>query len=336
VVKNGTGNWSLSGANSSYTGSTTINTGVLRTLATNAISPTSTVYIAKVGTLSLNADQTIANLQDGAGGGGTLTRLYDGTSVLTVQSGLFSGVIKDANVSRLIALTKSTGGTLTLSGLNTYTGATTVTGGTLAISAGNINGTSGITINGGELKYNSATALTKAITFTSGKISGTGAINTAVTVGTGATLAPCNSPGSQTYSSLAWTTGGAYQWETNSKTGTAGTDWDLLNVTGALDISGLDGSNKFTIDITGLAGVGDAPAASTTWTILDYDSLTGTFSAEMFTLAPTGFNGTWNSANWSIGNNTSNGSLELTYVPEPAGLALLLVGAVGLLRRRRA
>jgi autotransporter-associated beta strand protein len=64
-------------------------------------------------------------------------------------------------------------------GVSTYTGATTVTSGTLSVrGAGNINTTSGITINGSGAKYlhTSSVASTRNITLTRGTLDGTGTL----------------------------------------------------------------------------------------------------------------------------------------------------------------
>lgn len=155
LVKNGSGTWVARGATRTYTGDTVINQGTLRTYgdAANELSTTNTFRIAPTGTLSLNSNQTISNLQDGTGGGGTITQAFvTGTVTATLESGAFSGIIKDSNATRLISLAKTTSGTLTLSGTSTYTGATTVTLGTLVASSNKALGnTASLNVNGGAL-----------------------------------------------------------------------------------------------------------------------------------------------------------------------------------------
>ncbi|MGN6370263.1 MAG: autotransporter-associated beta strand repeat-containing protein, partial [Phycisphaerae bacterium] len=72
-------------------------------------------------------------------------------------------------------LTKQGTGTTTLTGASTYTGATNVTAGTLVVDvSGSINGSSGITVNGGKFVANSN--VSPAITLTSGALDGTGSV----------------------------------------------------------------------------------------------------------------------------------------------------------------
>ncbi|MCB1129738.1 MAG: autotransporter-associated beta strand repeat-containing protein [Verrucomicrobiae bacterium] len=69
-------------------------------------------------------------------------------------------------------------------GASTYTGSTTVASGTLLVSGvGNINTTSGITVNGADAKYlhTSSVASTRDVTLTNGTLDGTGTVG-AVTV----------------------------------------------------------------------------------------------------------------------------------------------------------
>ena len=45
---------------------------------------------------------------------------------------------------------------------------------------------------------------------------------------------------------------GTYKWEINDALGTAGTNWDLINLQNLLDVTASTGSNRFMIDIYGL------------------------------------------------------------------------------------
>jgi filamentous hemagglutinin family protein len=122
LTKQGSGTFTLSGSNT-YTGATTINTGILQAGAANAFSASSAVTANSGTTLDLNNNSnTIASLS-GAGnvtlGTGTLTT---GNSSNTTYSGVMSGTG---------GLTKQGSGIFTLTGSNSYTGATTINAGTL-------------------------------------------------------------------------------------------------------------------------------------------------------------------------------------------------------------
>lgn len=77
-------------------------------------------------------------------------------------------------------LTHAGGGTVTLTGVNAYTGQTTVNSGRMVVSgAGSINPSSGIRVNGGTFVQNSpAAAVTPVVTVSGGSVDGTGLINT--------------------------------------------------------------------------------------------------------------------------------------------------------------
>lgn len=102
---------------------------------------------------TVNLDTVSANSLMFGVGGYTLTN-----GALTLTGPLIvanSGATIASVISGTAGLTKGgTGGTLTLSGVNTYSGGTTISGGTLAVSADNRLGASGegITLAGGTLR----------------------------------------------------------------------------------------------------------------------------------------------------------------------------------------
>ncbi|WP_139221021.1 autotransporter-associated beta strand repeat-containing protein [Methylobacterium brachiatum] len=142
LTKLGTGTAILTGT-STYTGATTLQDGTLRAGAAGAFAPVSAVTVASGATLDLAGfNQGIGSLA-GTGrvslGAGTLTAGADNSSTA------FSGTITGSG-----GLAKAGTGTLTLSGLNTYTGPTTIAGGTLALTgAGSVAASSGVALAGG-------------------------------------------------------------------------------------------------------------------------------------------------------------------------------------------
>ena len=138
LTKNGTGLWTLYGANT-YSGGTRVNGGTLQT------DNNSSNTVLGLGGLTVNGGmvdligtgQSVTTLSGSAGGvitssvsGGTLTVTGSG-------SGVFAGSIQDGTDSMAddfpVSLVLS-GGELALTGTNTYSGGTLVSGGTLMLA----------------------------------------------------------------------------------------------------------------------------------------------------------------------------------------------------------
>jgi autotransporter-associated beta strand protein len=133
LSKSGPGTLTLTGSNT-YNGGTTVQEGVLQLGNASALGTGG--LVANGGTLDLEGfSPTVASLSGSAGritdygfGSGTSTLTVSGTSATS-----FGGRIIDG-ASNLVALSL-TGGTLTLTGTDTYTGGTTVHGGTLIVTS---------------------------------------------------------------------------------------------------------------------------------------------------------------------------------------------------------
>jgi autotransporter-associated beta strand protein len=312
--------------------------------------------VAGIRTTALGTDYTTAPTITTTSGSGLVATANVSSVSLTGTNNSIGGAgamtIKSAISGASGGFTKVGAGRLTLSASNSYTGATRISEGILEIgSTGRINGSSGVTIAGAmaEFKYNSATAFTQPITFTQGTISGTGSINTAVTVGTNNVISPGNSPGIQAYTSLhAWASGGTYEWELNALTGTPGTAWDLVNVSsGTFNLSALNATpgNQFTLDLITLDALNAAGSLAVPYDGGSYTFAIASYNPTNFVL-PTGFSNTpsadltslftINLGNWqgvkpqisdiSVKINSTATGIDLVIVPEPGSLALVGIG----------
>ena len=160
----------LNAANT-MSGAITVSGGTLTLGSNNAAGSGSSTLTVSGGQLDLGAsNQSLSNVTITSGSiTGTTGVLTATGNAIDAQSGNVSAILGGT-----VGLTKSTSGTVILSGDNTYTGATTVSAGTLQIgnggTTGSISTTSGIT-NNGTLNYNRSNDLTVGYV-----ISGTGAL----------------------------------------------------------------------------------------------------------------------------------------------------------------
>jgi autotransporter-associated beta strand protein len=152
LVKVGTGTLTLSGANS-YSGGTIIQSGTLLLGGAGTLgAPTGALFVLG-STLDLGGTTQTQNGGATLQGGGTIqngTLISAGT--FAMQSGTVSAVLAGTG-----GASKSTAGTVTLSGTNIYTGATTVTGGTLLLT-GDISTSSGVAVGPNAMVAGTGTA----------------------------------------------------------------------------------------------------------------------------------------------------------------------------------
>jgi autotransporter-associated beta strand protein len=151
LVKVGANTQTLSGTGSdlySFSGTTSINGGILEYQNTYALSSSSAVTVNPFGTMAIAVGTSAGLFTSGTTGAGTIGGTFSGaafnngsffgidtTSVSTSYAGAISGTG--------VGLNKLGTNTLTLTGTNTYTGPTIVTAGTLTISTGGSLGSSG-------------------------------------------------------------------------------------------------------------------------------------------------------------------------------------------------
>ena len=165
LTKNGSGTLTLNTFNE-YTGGTTVNAGTLVLgHATNTLANAGAVTV-NGGTLSLGSNNDTIGALTLTGGSITGSTGILTASSLTLQNGTVSAILAGS-----ASINKTTSGTLTLSGNNTYTGATTIAAGTISINAAAaLASTSAINLGDAtSLTYTGGTAtLDRNISVTSG------------------------------------------------------------------------------------------------------------------------------------------------------------------------
>jgi autotransporter-associated beta strand protein len=360
LVKTGAGNQTLIGTNI-FTGGTRIDDGTL-TLghATDTLSSTGAINV-NGGTLALgtNTDTVGAvTLTSGniTGSGTALQGVLTGTSY-DVRSGSVSAILGGSG-----ALTKSTAGTVTLSGANTYSGATNVNSGTLLINGNNSAATGAVSVAAGATH---ATAV---------RLKGIGTVGGNTTFAadpdaTGDQVGGIHSPGAsvgkQTFdqagvatTNLTYNTGSIFEWELaatpaatvisdgSNYTSNRGTAYDAVNVTGT--VSGSEAIFRIVLDGAQTFGH-EFWSEARTWTDI-FRNGDGTGSANVSNWASV-FSGGFQYYNYSGDGGAlasidgpSAGSFSLSgntlsysfaAIPEPTTALAGLLLTAGLLRRRR-
>ena len=266
-----------------------------------------------------NLTRTIANnivINNSAVEFGTVGNALGSTNTVSVNMAL-NGTISGSG-----ALIKTNSNTLTLGGANTYAGGTTVNQGALVV-----NGSVGaVTVN------------------TGGSLGGSGTVG-AVTLTSGSFLNPGNSPGLLTAASSSWAAGSTYNWEINQASGgTAGVNWDVFSVTGALDLSALSSTAKMNLVLQSLPAMDDFSASSEySWVFAQAGSLLGagladgTNVTDLFAINTTAFNsGVLPNGGFTVKVGTTDGlrTLNLMAVPEPSTGSMLGLGLAGLVVTR--
>ena len=281
-----------------------------------------------VGTLNLGQGGTAGVLQAASvtAGSGTATVNFNHTGSYTFAPQLSGSLSGSLSVNQLSGVT-------VLTGSNTYTGATTISNGTLTLgSGGSIASSTVVTVGtsaGSTAKFDVSGVTGGTYSVASGQtLKGGGTVVGNISVGTGAILAPGNSPGTLTVNGNAsYGAGGTYQWEINNATGTKGTDpgWDWNNITGTLDITATSSSgSKFIIDIRGLNALNAAgqvvnwnASGTYSWVIASASTAITGFSADKFTLQTDNF----------VNNNTISGT-GFSLTQSGKDLVLNYVGAL--------
>ena len=149
LIKAGGGNLILFSANT-YDGGTTVQAGMLQISNATGLGATSGALTVNGGLLNLN-NQTVS-IGNLTGTGGTIANNGNAAITLTIGSGngtggIYQGVIANNTNAGIgtVALTKTGSGTITLAGLNTYSGATLINGGGTLVITGATQATTAVT-----------------------------------------------------------------------------------------------------------------------------------------------------------------------------------------------
>ncbi len=166
LTMNGTGTFTMgSAASSSYTGLTTINSGTLVLANSSRINDSSSLVVngGRFNLASFN--ETVAGVQMTAGNITSTTGILTSTSTYDLQNGTVTAIMAGS-----VGANKTTAGTVTLSGNNTFSGSLSVEQGTVSIATINNastngalgNSTNAVTLgsagNTGTLSYTGSTA----------------------------------------------------------------------------------------------------------------------------------------------------------------------------------
>jgi len=283
LIKAGSGKWILSGANT-YTGTTTISGGMLQ----------------------IGAGGTTGNLGTGP--------VFNNATLVFKRS---DDIAYDRDIAGTGSLVKSGAGVLTFGTAQSYTGPTSIDAGTLSLGEnGSLGASSRITVAAGA-SFSVADVLSGAYAVpTTQTLGGDGTVTGAISVANGATVSPGASPGTLTITdNVTFGSGGNYNWQMLSATGTAGmtTSWDLVNVGGTLSIASTS-ADPFKVNLWTLSSIApDVSGSSATfnagqsysWKIASAaGGITG-FAADKFLIATGATNGTGGFANGLNGGSFS-------------------------------
>lgn len=257
---------------------------------------------------------------------GTSTVLHYDSSAAQTLAGPISGVG---------SITKAATGVLTLSGTNSYGGATSITAGTLiAASAAALGSTAGTTTvsNGATLDVQ-ANIGSEAITLQGTGVGGIGALVTSAGTGTvegNVTLAgnsriggtgTLNVNGTIVAAGFTLTKAGAGTTNFGSSSGLTSVG-SLTATDGTTNVNSPLGSGTSTVSVTGATSLKFGSVSQTLGSLSIGAGSTVTFTSGL--------------ASFSGGGGKSAGFGSTATVPEPGSLGLLLIGALGVLNRRRA
>ena len=285
-------------------------------------------------------------LDTGVGGSRTLNKSGDGTLTLRGSGNNYRGstTVDRGRLDLYGNVTVSTNITVSTDGTVSVASVTRPATATLDVKSGAtlLNNSTTTVYSGGNLFVNGTAG--GVILESNGLLGGSGTVGN-VNLKSGAFLTPGNSAGLLTASSASWAANSTYQWQIDNATGTAGTNWDLFSVTGALDMSALSSSAQMNLVLESLSIANYSTSTSYSWVIAKAASFTGITNGvqdltSYFNINSADFNGgtAANLPNGGFqvvtGTEGSLRTLNLMAVPEPSTGALLGFGLGGLVLTR--
>ena len=355
LFKSTAGSVSLLSGNNSYDGATAVTSGTLKMGSSTALGST-------VGSTTVSSGASLdLNGQTGVGertiftGTGTLLNSAVGTTasvngVMDLGSEMVVNTIGDITLNGQLTgastrvVTKTGSGLLNVTASNsTFSGTNKVSAGTLLVDTGASIASSKSIVDGGLLRVNGTAG---GVTVNNGgSLEGSGTVG-AVTLTSGSFLKPGNSPGLLTASSSSWAAGSTYNWEIDQATGgTAGVNWDVFSVVGALDLSALSSTAQMNLVLQSLPAMDDfSTTSSYSWVFAQAGSLVGAGLADgsdvtdLFNINATAFNNgnlPTNGFKVEVGTDANNlRTLNLMAIPEPSTGSMLGLGLAGLVATR--
>ncbi|MDH4453353.1 MAG: autotransporter-associated beta strand repeat-containing protein [Verrucomicrobiota bacterium] len=255
LIKDGASTQILSGANT-YTGATTVTEGTLALSGAGRLSDSSSLVV-NGGSFDLGSvSDSVAGVQLTSGSITGSSGVLTSASTYDVQGGSVSAILGGS-----MGLTKTTAGTVTLSGINTYTGATLLSAGDLVVNGSIGSSSPATTIIGGTLM---GTGTVGAIQLNSGGAINPAGLATAGTLNTG---------------SIAIVDG---QLRFNLG-GTGVGQYDQLSTTGAINLAASGAGAKLVLDA--ISGYGLTLALNDAWTLVSNDladAVSGAFAKGTF------------------------------------------------------
>ena len=288
------------------------------------------------------------NLTDtGSGLTRTLRKTGDGTLTLRGSANSIRGstLLERGQLDLYGSVTASTNIVVSTSGSVSATSTTRTATATLDVKSGGslLNNSTTTVYSGGNLIVNGTAG--SVVLESNGLLGGSGAVGN-VELKSGSLLTPGNSPGTLTAASSSWAAGSTYEWEINNAAGTAGTNWDLFSVVGALDLSALSSTAQMNLVLESLSIANYSTSSSYTWVIAQAGSFIGTGLADgtnvtdLFNINATAFNGglaaDLPNGGFKVEVGTSEGlrTLNLMAIPEPSTGSLMMFGLSGLVLTR--